>query len=141
MTIKNLTPKAMRCDSGWCPSVHQLANGELLIVGRIAEPHEMAGSDIDRGDNEQAILISPALLDDVPRGWRTINSAPRGREILLTDAATADASAVAHFDTNKDGVGFWFTGDGAGYHYNAFTHWMDIPALPLPPTDREGSGE
>jgi len=62
--------------------------------------------------------------------WQPVKTAPKDREILLTDAATADAYAVAHYDTNSDGKEFWFTADGAGYHFDAFTHWMDLPAQP-----------
>lgn len=62
--------------------------------------------------------------------WKLINTAPKDREVLLTDAATADAYAVAHYDINAEGKGFWFTADGAGYHADAFTHWMDLPPQP-----------
>ncbi len=158
MTIKNLTPKAMRCGPRNCPSVHQLEDGRLLIVGRIAEPHEMAGSDIDRGDNEEAVIIDPALLDDVPRGWRDIASAPRGSEDIddTRDPAYVkpprillrfgnEAVAIAYWDWYyaEGGHGYrdgfaWIgpeCGEPLNLHYSAAPDgWM-----PLPPTDREGA--
>jgi hypothetical protein len=62
--------------------------------------------------------------------WQPVETAPKDREILLTDARTAEAYAVAQFDTNKQGEGRWFTADGAGYHFEVFTHWMELPAQP-----------
>lgn len=62
--------------------------------------------------------------------WQPISTAPREREVLLTDAKTDGAYAVAHHDTNSDGKEFWFTADGAGYHFDTFTHWMELPAQP-----------
>lgn len=75
--MKNLTPKAMRCDSGWCPSVGQLEDGRLLIVGKIAPWLEVNedSSPVDReswtvsvGTDETAVIIDPALLDDFVAG-------------------------------------------------------------------------
>lgn len=66
--------------------------------------------------------------------WQPIETAPKDREILLTDATTAEAYAVAHYDESsepgREGMPFWFTADGAGYHFEAFTHWMDLPSQP-----------
>ncbi len=141
MTIRDLTPKAMRCGPRNCPSVHQLANGELLIVGRIAEPHEMAGSDIDRGDNEQAILIAPALLDDVPRGWRDIASAPRDGTSILIYWQHCALTFVGRW-AEPPHSGNWTKGPtwrcvcDCGKEAPSATHWQP---LPLPPTDREGA--
>lgn len=63
--MKNLTPEHMRCAIGAsCPSVHELPDGRLLIVGLEAEmivPPE----EINAGPHETAIVIDRALLADV----------------------------------------------------------------------------
>lgn len=155
MTTKNLTPKAMRCEQSYCPSVHQLEDGRLLIVGARIDENTPLG---DIGDDEDAIIIAPALLDDVPRGWRDIASAPKGSEDIdgTRDPAYVkpprillrfgnEAVAIAYWDWYyaEGGHGYrdgfaWIgpeCGEPLNLHYSAAPDgWM-----PLPPTDREGA--
>lgn len=139
MTIKNLTPKAMRCGPIHCPSVHQLDDGSLLIVGKRAS---MAAA-IERvsvGEDEHAITIAPALLDDVPRGWRDIASAPRdGTPVLLCDARTGSirwavwAVHPEHIGSPQENFLGWRDGTlsaGGTIVGLVATHWMPLPATP-----------
>lgn len=133
MTIKNLTPKAMRCGPRNCPSVHQLEDGRLLIVGRIAEPHEMAGSDIDRGDNEEVIIIDPALLDDVPRGWHPTHRHIKGDKQYRKEGQalhTETGELLVIYSTES---GVWYARPKSMFEDGRFEE------LPLPPTEREGA--
>lgn len=72
--IKNLTPEHMRCDATSCPSLHQLEDGRLLVVGTQVEPPVATINDFANpepfleiagkvGPGEAAVIISPALLD------------------------------------------------------------------------------
>lgn len=66
--MKDLTPQAMRCAAGYCPSVGQLEDGRLLIVGEMQFDwwvRERGGSP---GPNEMGVIIDPALLDDFVAG-------------------------------------------------------------------------
>lgn len=79
--MKNLTPAHMRCDVvATCPSLRQLEDGRLLIVGRDAmavtpdDDHVISRAawtlydEKKIGDGEAAIVISPDLLDDYVAG-------------------------------------------------------------------------
>lgn len=73
--IKNLTPEHMRCEIATsCPSLHQLEDGRLLVVGTQVEPPVATINDFANpepfleiagkvGPGEAAVIISPALLD------------------------------------------------------------------------------
>jgi hypothetical protein len=63
--VKNLTPSHMRCVyAAACPSVHELDDGRLLIVGM--ESHEEAQKcGAGWSDGETAIIIDRALLANV----------------------------------------------------------------------------
>jgi hypothetical protein len=72
--IKNLTPEHMRCYAAECPSLHQLEDGRLLVVGTQVEPPVATINDFANpepfleiagkvGPGEAAVIISPALLD------------------------------------------------------------------------------
>lgn len=148
MTIKNLTPKAMRCAPLHCPSVHQFEDGRLLIVGEYVPTNEVRemGANPDP-ETEGGVIISPALLDDVPRGWRTIDSAPRdGTSIILAVTGGINGPVIGEARWHyADGGDWWWAGNAPGdYHggpiseinFGVPTHWQP---LPLPPTDREGS--
>lgn len=72
--MKNLTPDHMRCPMGDCPSIHQLEDGRLLIVGKIAPFLEVDENGqglhpedwpVDLNNDETAIVISPDLLSDL----------------------------------------------------------------------------
>lgn len=68
--MRNLTPKHMRCAAGAsCPSIHQLPDGRLLIVGKKVTDAELdvwdgVNFDLAIGDDEVASIISPDLLSD-----------------------------------------------------------------------------
>lgn len=67
---ENLTPEHMRCAAGTCPSVHQLEDGRLLIVGAEA-PTDLDGETVFEtgariGQNEAGVIISPDLLSSLP---------------------------------------------------------------------------
>jgi hypothetical protein len=63
--MKNLTPEHMKCPAGYCPSVHELDDGRLLIVGQtaglVADDEQVAKP----GPDETAIIIDRALLANV----------------------------------------------------------------------------
>lgn len=69
MTVKNLTPKPLRCPAGYCKSVHIIEDGLLLIVGASA-PKAAALNCIPVGEGEHAIIIDPAFLDDLFKAWQ-----------------------------------------------------------------------
>ena len=153
--MKDLTPKAMRCPAGYCPSVGQLEDGRLLIVGARAD-QKAHDADIGMAANEQAIIIDPALLDDVPRRWRTIDSAPSdGTKIDLLFPYPRGRVVNAYW---KGDLGFtWVwrraTWDDSGnllpedrWSISSSPNmeplaWMPAVSddFPLPPTDREGA--
>lgn len=60
---RNLTPEAMRCEDGWCPSVHELDDGRLLIVGKRGAQQAYDGN-VGMAPDEEAVIISPDLLSD-----------------------------------------------------------------------------
>jgi len=144
--MKDLTPQAMRCRLGWCPSVGQLEDGRLLIVGKIAPWLEVNedSSPVDReswpvsvGTDETAVIIDPALLDDVPRGWRTIDNAPRdGTNIDVWCPEPGGGYRIANAWWCS-ALQKWRTyGDSGIAWAHEPTHWRP---LPLPPTEREGA--
>ena len=57
--MKNLTPQHLRCAPLHCPSVHELEDGRLRIVGE--EDANVAGC----GEGERAIIIDRELLAGV----------------------------------------------------------------------------
>lgn len=63
--MKNLTPEHMRCGPFNCPSVHELDDGRLLIVGQtaglVADDEQVAKP----GPDETAIIIDRALLANI----------------------------------------------------------------------------
>lgn len=92
--MQDWTPKAMRCEDGWCPSVHELDDGRLLIVGdRAAQQwHQQENGEWERraaqgggalANHEEAVIISPDLLSDYVAGkvreeraaWREVMKA------------------------------------------------------------------
>src|SRR6185503_5446909 len=72
--MKNLTPEHMRCPWADCPSIHELEDGRLLIIGERAATYLSGLEDGDRSytingdkpvrDDEEAIVISPDLLSE-----------------------------------------------------------------------------
>lgn len=65
--MKNLTPEELRCSYGGCPSIHELEDGRLLIIG-LDGHEETIKRRIPGADNERAIIIDRALLANVLRG-------------------------------------------------------------------------
>ena len=63
--MKNLTPQHLRCAPLHCPSVHELEDGRLLIIGARSGP-ELAHFVNERlGNGETAVIIDRALLAGV----------------------------------------------------------------------------
>jgi hypothetical protein len=60
-----LTPTALRCTLGACPSVYKTQQGKLVIIGKrpSLEITETIKNKI--GDDEWAIVIDPDLLTDI----------------------------------------------------------------------------
>jgi hypothetical protein len=65
---ENLTPTHLRCGFGSCPSVHRLEDGRLLIVGEMGWSHFWP-SGLRPADNEEVILIDPAILATLREEW------------------------------------------------------------------------
>lgn len=65
--MKNWTPQALRCGFGSCPTVRELADGRLLIVGRAAHWDVAATEIAPMADDETAVIIDRALLGDIIR--------------------------------------------------------------------------
>jgi hypothetical protein len=64
MAITDITPHHMRCFAGSCPSVHELDDGRLMIIGKRGD--FMADNlNIAVADSEEAIIIDRALLANV----------------------------------------------------------------------------
>jgi len=59
--VKNWTPQALRCGFGSCPSMHELEDGRLRIVGYMDDNQD------GTGEQEMAIIIDRALLGDLIR--------------------------------------------------------------------------
>lgn len=74
---RNLTPLHLRCGPRNCPSVRELDDGRLLIVGKEVDPYDTGGDELlldavnmlldeqDVGENETVVIIDRTLLDDV----------------------------------------------------------------------------
>lgn len=100
--------------------------------------------------NPQALRrIDAHLCETEAARWQPIATAPRdGTDILLVDSrAGAGGMVVAswseeiHEEASRSGHCWWGQeASGAfGYHTDAFTHWMPLPAPPdLPPGYSDG---
>lgn len=69
---ENLTPAHLRCNIGMCPSIYRLEDGTLALIGRRApldpsKTRSYFGTPI--ADNEEAVIISPDLLDSLKAEW------------------------------------------------------------------------
>lgn len=64
--MKDLTPEHMRCPWGQCPSVRELEDGRLLIVGARADQRALDAG-IGMSPTEQAILIDRSYFADFIR--------------------------------------------------------------------------
>lgn len=62
--MKNLTPQHLLCPVGEYPSVTELEDGRLLIVGKTCglTREELDGDGVKVGRDETAIVIDRALL-------------------------------------------------------------------------------
>lgn len=81
MSTKDITPEHLRCPVAYCPSVHELGDGSLLIIaaaGHIDEWNACLGRPIGLG--ETAVIANRELLDDYVRiraaelGWINPNA-------------------------------------------------------------------
>jgi hypothetical protein len=65
--MKNLTPQHLRCEWGGCPSVHELEDGRLHIIGEAdGRTHEeLRGDGFKIGPGETAVIIDRALLSTI----------------------------------------------------------------------------
>lgn len=64
---KNLTPMHLRCWPDLCPSVHELDNGDILLVARIAKPGEVPDDVRYDLTTEIPVVFSRDLIAEVPR--------------------------------------------------------------------------
>jgi len=96
--MKNITPVPMRCDSFQCPSIHELEDGRLLIIGEYLSTNEAreAGAN-PNPETEGAIIIDRALL-------ATIRDEVREECALIADRAASDSKAR---DTMADDFGVY----------------------------------
>lgn len=62
--MRNITPVHLRCEWGECPSVHELEDGRLLIVGRDAFDEAERG-EVAWGIDETPIIVDRAILANV----------------------------------------------------------------------------
>ena len=63
--MQEITPSRYRCISGFCPAVFDLEDGNVLIIGKKVPfllLNEIAGR---VGDDEYAIVVEAALLENV----------------------------------------------------------------------------
>lgn len=137
----NFTPKHLRCEWGGCPSIHKLDDGRLLVIGnqiQSALEETLVQTGRLSPDHEQAVIISPDLLDDVEREWRTIDSAPKdGTEVLLYTTAFSGEWIIvqgAYFSSPKEIDNGWET--QFGFHGEP-THWKPLPSPPKSLNERE----
>jgi hypothetical protein len=152
--IKNLTPEHMRCDATSCPSLHQLEDGRLLVVGEYAI-REARDAGVHHELWENAVLIEPALLDvyvaEKVRGqWLPIESAPKDRNILLSTNYAPLRVAEGWWDEPEHGEYLgdcggacrcpeygdtpepsWMSTDGGFTKEHPPTHWMPLPLPPV----------
>jgi hypothetical protein len=63
--MKNLTPQHLRCEWGGCPSVHELEDGRLLIVGEMQFDWWAREKGGNPGQNEMGVIIDRALLSTI----------------------------------------------------------------------------
>lgn len=64
--MKDLTPSKFKCSTDdACPSVHDLEDGRLLIVGSFASTELVRAAGLNLGDSEEAFVIEKALLENV----------------------------------------------------------------------------
>jgi hypothetical protein len=63
--LENVTPSPLRCGAASCPSVHQLSDGNLLIVGKKLPPTLLAEASHLIGDGEQAVILGPDYFTGV----------------------------------------------------------------------------
>lgn len=76
-----------------------------------------------------------ALLPASPVGWRPIESAPKGVDLLLWLSATEEEWPACHVIGRADSE---FGPGGWNRPYRKPTHWQSLPASPVPSTGGEG---
>lgn len=66
---ENLTPAHLLCAvAASCPSIYRLGDGKLLVVGK-RDVDCLYLRNVAIGDDEQAVIISPDLLDSLKAEW------------------------------------------------------------------------
>lgn len=91
--MRNLTPEHMRCDAFHCPSVHELDDGRLLIVGARAEDVAAVES-VAWGEDEWPIIIDRALLANISVPAMTLDKARAKARDIVDEACLGEAFAT-----------------------------------------------
>jgi hypothetical protein len=133
--MRNLTPLHLRCHPSHCPSIHELDDGSLLIVGKSATM-AAALERIPVGVGELAVIVSEELLAGVVPGWKTIDSAPKDGTVILIWCPLM-AGEKMHI-VRWNGMRGRFPWEPPGGESSAIaakmpTHWLP---LPLPPAEK-----
>jgi hypothetical protein len=63
--IRDLTPMHLRCRFGACPSVHELSDGRLAVVGPIADVETLAALDGKIAPHEESVIVPRDLLTGI----------------------------------------------------------------------------
>lgn len=133
---RNLTPLHLRCHPSHCPSIHELDDGSLLIVGKSATM-AAACEHIPVGEGEHAVIVSGELLGNVVPGWKTIDQLTDdiiwGKRWLLSRQGFE--VTLAQRMQLGPGSGYrevWWEVGGGEIEFEP-THFM---ACPLPPAEK-----
>jgi hypothetical protein len=59
------TPENLRCWPGYCPAVHELEDGRLLIIGKRTSPQLGAEIASRVGADEHAVVIDRAFFSEL----------------------------------------------------------------------------
>lgn len=90
--MKNLTPQHLRCPLADCPSVHELEDGKIMVVGPSLYNDGYA-RDVKLGPGENAVMIDKALLstirDEVREKCATVADEARAKCLDYDEIAAA----------------------------------------------------
>ena len=132
---RNLTPAHLRCGPRNCPSIHELDDGSLLIVGKSATM-AAALERVSVGEDEHAVVVDRELVANVPPVWRTIDSAPRDGTVILIwcPLMAGEKMHIVRWNGMRDRFP-WESpgGENGAIAAKMPTHWMP---LPLPPAEK-----
>jgi hypothetical protein len=100
--MKDVTPEHMRCTyMAACPSIHELEDGRLLIVGKRTNVSAEVLATMDLA-TEEAIIIDKALLSTIIDDAVSSSQAEIER---LKEALKPFADKAANYDPDPDEVG------------------------------------